>query len=211
MCFHFFKITTALENANISEKDPPRISKAQKRRDKKAQQARDRQAEIERQDEENLTGARQVEIDKLTSILSARKLQMHDIPSDGDCMFAALSHQLSLADRDVSVKDLREAVAKVLRSNSDDFLPYLTDPKTGDMLDEAGFEKYVKEMETTKTWGGQVELKALAIFLKLPIEVIQAEGPPIVIGEEFGQKDKLILTYHRHMFGLGEHYNSTKS
>lgn len=46
--------------------------------------------------------------------------------------------------------------------------------------------------------------------LKRPIEVIQAKGPVIIVGEEY--KDKgfcpVTLTYHRHMYGLGEHYNS---
>jgi OTU domain-containing protein 6 len=46
-------------------------------------------------------------------------------------------------------------------------------------------------------------------FLRHPIEVIQAEGPPVLIGDEFDSA-KLTITYHRHYYGLGEHYNSTK-
>ena len=38
-------------------------------------------------------------------------------------------------------------------------------------------------------------------------KVIQGEGPDITIGEEFSC-DPIILTYHRHLHGLGEHYNS---
>jgi OTU domain-containing protein 6 len=59
----------------------------------------------------------------------------------------------------------------------------------------------------------QIELKALTQSLRQPIEVIQAEGRPVLIGEEFaGNKSGsgLVVTYHRHYFGLGEHYNSTK-
>ena len=39
-------------------------------------------------------------------------------------------------------------------------------------------------------------------------QVIQAEGPSMVMGEDRRGERSLILTYHRHMFGLGEHYNS---
>jgi OTU domain-containing protein 6 len=55
-----------------------------------------------------------------------------------------------------------------------------------------------------------VELRALTQFLQQPIEVIQAEGPSVLIGDEFA-KHKLVITYHRHYYGLGEHYNSTKA
>ena len=57
----------------------------------------------------------------------------------------------------------------------------------------------------------QIELRALTQFLHQPIEVLQAEGRPVLIGEEFaGVEPGLVVTYHRHYFGLGEHYNSTK-
>jgi OTU domain-containing protein 6 len=56
----------------------------------------------------------------------------------------------------------------------------------------------------------QIELRALTQSLRLPIEVIQAEGRPVLIGEEFGGNAPLVITYHRHYYGLGEHYNSTK-
>lgn len=46
--------------------------------------------------------------------------------------------------------------------------------------------------------------------LKRPLEVIQAKGPVVLAGAEY--KDNglppITLTYHRHMYGLGEHYNS---
>jgi OTU domain-containing protein 6 len=40
--------------------------------------------------------------------------------------------------------------------------------------------------------------------------VIQAKGPPVISGEEYKENGSqpIILTYHRHMYGLGEHYNT---
>ncbi len=75
-------------------------------------------------------------------------------------------------------------------------------------MDSEGFVSYVDQVENTKTWGGQLELRALARLLRRRIEVVQAEGPAVILGEEFDQ-DAFVLTYHRHMYGLGEHYNST--
>ena len=55
-----------------------------------------------------------------------------------------------------------------------------------------------------KTGGGERERR----LLLLSRQVIQAEGPSMVMGEDIRGQTSLILTYHRHMFGLGEHYNS---
>ena len=48
---------------------------------------------------------------------------------------------------------------------------------------------------------------ALSKALGCRIEVIQATGTPVTLGKS---GPLLTLTYHRHMYGLGEHYNSTK-
>ena len=64
-------------------------------------------------------------------------------------------------------------------------------------------------MASTPEWGGQVELLALSSVLQRPIEVLQAEGAPMVVGEHLNTT-RLLLTYHRHAYGLGEHYNSVR-
>jgi len=201
-----------------------RVSKAQKRRDKKAAKEKERINEIEKQEEENQHGARNLEAAKIKELLESRDLLLQEIPSNGDCLFAGLVHQLGLRKLEKSVKDLRKAATDEIRGNSDDYLPFLSHPVTGEMLDQEQFDKYCKDMQNTPAWGGQVELRALSQALKLPIEVVQADGPSMVVGEEFkmlngasdgddggdGEK-RLILTYHRHAYGLGEHYNAVKS
>lgn len=124
----------------------------------------------------------------------------------------AVSHQLkTLKQHNVNVPELRKLTAEFIRNHADDLTPFLTHSTTGDMLNSEQFEKYLSDLEATKVWGGQIELRALSQHFRCQIEVIQAEGPSVLTGEEFGSdKDKLILTYHRNMFGLGEHYNSTK-
>merc|ERR1719382_1499422 len=80
-----------------------RVSKAQKRRDKKAEKEVKRREEIEAQEAENLLGARNVEQERIQGLLARRGLKLHEVPSDGDCMFASVAHQLGHA----SVADLR--------------------------------------------------------------------------------------------------------
>jgi len=187
-----------------------RVSKAQKRREKKAEKDKQRLIEIEKQEEENKNGIRNLEQGKIMSILKERSLTLTEIPSDGDCMFAGLVHQLSLIGLDSTVAELRKNTANELRENKADYSPFLSNPSSGEMLTDAEYQAYCSKMASTSAWGGQVELQAMATVLRRPIEVIQAEGPPMVVGNHFKSKP-LVLTYHRHAYGLGEHYNSVSS
>ena len=46
--------------------------------------------DIEKQEEENLLGKRNLEQEAIKKILESRGLKLYEIPSDGDCMFAAI-------------------------------------------------------------------------------------------------------------------------
>ena len=196
------KITEQLEEIVDLKEDNKKVSKAQKRRDKKAEKERDRLEDIERQEEENKNGLRHMESEKIKSILTSRDLKICEIPSNGDCLFAGIAHQLK---NGLNVPDLRKMVAETLLSNKDDYQPFLS-------LDDEGFNDYCEKMASTPKWGGQVEITALSKSLKRPIEVIQADGPLVEVGkDEHADKSPIILTYHRHYFGLGEHYNSVNN
>jgi len=198
------------ENDTNTVEQEHRVSKAQKRRDKKAEKDKQRLIDIEKQDEENKNGIRHLEQEKIKALLEKRSLRLAEIPSDGDCMFAGLVHQLAQLGLSNTVVDLRKSTAKELLENQADYSPFLSNSSTGEMLSDPEFQAYCIKMASTPAWGGQVELQAMATVLKRPIEVVQAEGPPMVVGEQFQEKS-LVLTYHRHAYGLGEHYNSVKS
>ena len=106
-----------------------RVSKAQKRREKKAEKDKQRLIEIEKQEEENKNGIRNLEQGKIMSILKERSLTLTEIPSDGDCMFAGLVHQLSLVGLDSTVAELRKNTANELRENKADYSPFLSNPR----------------------------------------------------------------------------------
>ncbi|XP_048638735.1 deubiquitinase OTUD6B isoform X3 [Marmota marmota marmota] len=203
------KIDSIADNiSNLAlENQPPRISKAQKRREKKAALEKEREERIAEAEIENLSGARHVESEKLAQMLAARELEIKQIPSDGHCMYRAIEDQLKEQDCAVTVAALRSQTAEYMQSHVEDFLPFLTNPNSGNMYTPEEFEKYCDDIVNTAAWGGQLELRALSHILQTPIEIIQADSPAIVVGEEYS-KQPLILVYMRHAYGLGEHYNS---
>lgn len=171
-----------------------KVSKAQKRRDKKAQLEREMQDRIENEDVTDLAKAKVTEAGKLAKVLKERGLKIIDIPSDGDCMYKAIGHQLELHGTQVTVKSLRCQTSDHLRKNRDDYLPFLVSDATGDLMSYDEFESYCICVEKTKAWGGQIELRALSQLLRQAIEVVQADGPPMIIGDSSnGKKSKLLL------------------
>ena len=170
---------------------------------------KEREERIAEAEIENLTGARHLESQKLASLLAARHLEIKQIPSDGHCMYRAIEDQLKDHHNSWTVATLRNQTAKYIHSHFDDFLPFLTNPNTGDMYSKEEFEKYCDDIANTAAWGGQLELRALSHILQTPIEVVQMDSPSIIVGEEYSGKP-IILVYMRHAYGLGEHYNSVK-
>ncbi|XP_016094898.1 deubiquitinase OTUD6B isoform X2 [Sinocyclocheilus grahami] len=202
-------VSLANDEEKTDSSKQTRTSKAQKRRDKKAALEKERDSRIAEAEVENLTGSRHQEGLKLRQKLMERHLQIREISSDGHCMYRAVEDQLTERGAPLSLKELRAQTAQYMRSHADDFLPFLTDPNSGDMYTADEFEKYCNDVADTAAWGGQLELKALSQVLQLPIEVIQAESPSINIGEEY-DKPPITLVYMRHAYGLGEHYNSVE-
>ncbi|GAA6100467.1 deubiquitinase OTUD6B [Tachysurus ichikawai] len=177
--------------------------------DKKAAQEKERENRIAEAEVENLSGSRYQESLKLTQKLAEKQLQIKEISSDGHCMYRAVEDQLTGRVCSLKIQELRVQTAQYMRSHKDDFLPFLTNPSTGEMYSAEEFEKYCSDVAETAAWGGQLELRALTHVLQLPIEVIQADSPTIVIGEEY-DKSPITLVYMRHAYGLGEHYNSVE-
>ncbi|XP_052059861.1 deubiquitinase OTUD6B-like [Mytilus californianus] len=182
-----------------------KVSKAMKRREKQATKNKEREERIKEQELLNLTGARHIEFERIKSLLKTKNLQIFEIPSDGNCLYTAISHQVP----NETYETLRRKTAQYMRENPDEFLPFLT-KENGDSYNEDDFETFLQKTAETAEWGGQLEVKAMSSALHHPIEIIQGEGPQIKIGEEFGA-ESLTVCYHRHAFGLGEHYNSVET
>ncbi|XP_076283434.1 deubiquitinase OTUD6B [Lasioglossum baleicum] len=192
-----------------TEQSTHRISKAQKRRDKKANAEKERNQRIIEQEALNVFGKRNIETQTIKKILSERGLMIYEIPSDGHCLYNAIAHQLKIVgEAPLSFHELRVKTAIYLKENMNEFLPFISNPESDDFLSPEQYERYCNDVADTSAWGGAVELQVLSHVLKCPIEVIQASGAPYIIGDGYTNGKKITLTYHRHMYELGAHYNS---
>ncbi len=170
-----------------------KISKAQRKRDAKALKERQKQSRIDNEVLNDCDNPRLIETQKLKSILDERQLVVHEISSDGDCMYRAIEHQLSLRDIKTNIEELRLKTSDYMKTNREEFLPFLTSNKSGDLMSHEEYEDYCNEIANTKSWGGQLELRALSHVLKTSIEVIQAEGTNVSIGNSEYKSNKPLL------------------
>ena len=95
---------------------------------------------------------------------------------------------------------------------------------------DENFDLYCRKMEDSSgvEWGGQLEIRAISDVLHIPVYIYDANAPVLKMGEEYlltnnsdsnrsdGNssdssdiaKRVINLTFHRHYYSLGEHYNS---
>uniref|UniRef100_G1SSI0 ubiquitinyl hydrolase 1 n=1 Tax=Oryctolagus cuniculus TaxID=9986 RepID=G1SSI0_RABIT len=190
----------ALENQSLY------LSRAQRRHERKAAHQQEHQERIEVLEMEDLASYRREEEEKLAAILRAKNLEMKNIPADGHCMYRAIQDQLMSF---VTVDSLRHCTSEYMQKHVDDFLPFFSNPNICDGCARADFLKYCQDIVRRASWGTQLELRALSHILQTRIEVIRADSPALIIGEEYNTKP-LTLVYLRHACVTGEHYNSVK-
>jgi len=189
-----------------SEQQQPKMSKAQKRREKKEAEEKARQKRLEEGERESVNHSRNVEAKQFIELLRKHKLKIIEVQPDGDCLYNSILVQLT--DATQSVSTLRCSTCDHMTSNMNDYIMFTTNTTTGDMLQEEEFHAYCEAIKNTKAWGGQLELKALSHVLKRSIEVYQTSSSTILIGQEFNDNNPIRVSYHRHQYGLGEHYNA---
>eukprot|EP00246_Nothoceros_aenigmaticus_P013224 TRINITY_DN4469_c0_g1_i1.p1 TRINITY_DN4469_c0_g1~~TRINITY_DN4469_c0_g1_i1.p1 ORF type:complete len:318 (-),score=74.52 TRINITY_DN4469_c0_g1_i1:263-1216(-) len=190
-------------------------SKGQKWRERRALQEAEREQRIQ-EEQNNIVSERKLEEEELQRKLQPLGFGLKEIKSDGHCLYRAVEDQLALHP-DVapqhSFTALRSLAAAYMRAHPDDFVPFIV----GENSDTAGesveerLERYCVDVESTASWGGQLELGALSHSLRKHIVVYSTNLPDVVMGKEYGEGLESIIirvSYHRHAFGLGEHYNS---
>ncbi|XP_062214256.1 OVARIAN TUMOR DOMAIN-containing deubiquitinating enzyme 5-like [Phragmites australis] len=203
-----------------SNSDSAKPSKGARRREKKAKEEAAREQRIQ-EEQSNLVSDRMIEDEKLERKLEPLRLTIQEIKPDGHCLYRAVENQLSLHSNGATrynYQELRQMTAKYMREHAADFLPFfLAEGKveTGPDPSES-FERYCQEIESTAAWGGQLELGALIHCLKKHIVVYSGSLPDVEMGKEYksgsggssADDASIRLSYHRHAYGLGEHYNS---
>ncbi|KAL1351040.1 OVARIAN TUMOR DOMAIN-containing deubiquitinating enzyme 5 isoform X1 [Arachis hypogaea] len=204
-----------------NQPDRARVSKAQQKRDRRAQQEAEREQRIQAEQSDTISD-RTIENEKLEKKLKPLGLTVCEIKPDGHCLYRAVEDQLALLSGGRSphtYQELREMAAAYMRKHSAEFLPFfLSENLIEDDSDETlaeKFENYCKEVESTALWGGQLELGALTHCLKKHIMIFSGSFPDVEMGKEYksaattaSSSSSIMLSYHKHAFGLGEHYNS---
>ncbi|KAI3425516.1 OTU domain-containing protein [Psidium guajava] len=213
------KAIAGVSVASQSEHSKP--SKSLKRREKRAQQEAAREQRIQ-EEQQNIVSDRMIENEKLEKKLEPLGLTVNEIKPDGHCLYRAVENQLALLSGGSSpytYQELREIIAAYMRAHASEFLPFFLSENTVEGNTEKSvaekFENYCKEVESTAAWGGQLELGALSHCLKRHIKIFSGSFPDVEMGKEY-QSDggsglsnpTIMLSYHRHAYGLGEHYNS---
>lgn len=164
------------------------------------------------------------EEEAINRICKQLNVSIHQINPDGHCLFSAIADQLALlgvVPPEQAKYDLvRVAAANYIYTHPDDFLPFLPSAEGealgGGLMSPGEFEDYCKSIQNTALWGGEPEILALSRVFNVPIQVIQAAQPHIVIHDpspnnpSTGKIAPAKISYHRRMYGLGEHYNSLR-
>ncbi|KAI3524308.1 hypothetical protein L1887_02961 [Cichorium endivia] len=208
-------LTKAIAGVSVTHQpDHSKPTKSAKRKEKRAQQEAAREQRIQ-EEQSNIVSDKMVENEKLEKKLVPLGLIINEIKPDGHCLYRAVEDQLKIKSKSSSFytfQELRKMVADYMRKNSSDFLPFFLSEETeGDYHER--FESYCNEVESTAAWGGQLELGALTHCLKKHIIIYSGSFPDVEMGKEYKKSDdfldsSIVLSYHKHAFGLGEHYNS---
>jgi len=200
-----------------------------------------------------MTDHRALERSYMDAQFRTHGLVEQDIQPDGHCLFSAVADQLRTRGYDTTTtssslalpisskhpeqgeteqipqdkeaepgyKTTRRAATEYMASHRDDFEPFLAmDERSGGT---EGWDGYITKMRDTATWGGQLELTALANVYGVEIRVVQDGRTESITptttttsstggqGDGEGSEKRTIwLAYYRHGYGLGEHYNSLR-
>jgi len=191
-------------------------SKKQLQKEKKEAEAKKRYDET-KESMKDWDDPKVAEDQRLAMQLAPLKLTIKDIQPDGHCMYRALADQCvqNLPDLDPELAsqvlswekgaghtEMRSICASFMKKHMDDFAPF---------VDTDDFGAYIDKIDSTAEWGGDVELTALARRLRSHIHVYSAAMSEQTFSPEGSSSVHLHLSYHKHAFGLGEHYNSVVS
>jgi OTU domain-containing protein 6 len=164
----------------------------------------------------------------MRSVCNDLNLEMYEIQPDGHCLYSAVADQLVLLGilpPGSSYRTTRAAAASFMRKNPEEFRPFLpcVDGEDGigatqdtGLMSQLDYERYCAAVRDTGVWGGEPEIKALSRTYRVPIHVYQTGNPPVVEHIPFPEappdpKAPVVrISYHRRMYGLGEHYNSLR-
>jgi len=197
------------ENAAATKK-----AKSKRKKDRKLAKQAEREQLKDQINSSSAPSARDIENERMNEMLTAESLKVKEIESDGHCLYRAVADQLrsisvphATWSSDINFVELRKLTADYMRANADSFAPFV-----GTEGSSAEYEEYCRKVESEldAVWGGQLEINAMCSSLRLPIWIYEVGKPVLKMGEEYDSGHHLKITYHRHYYALGEHYNTVQ-
>ncbi|CAD7932041.1 unnamed protein product [Amoebophrya sp. A25] len=188
--------------AHLTEEEKIARKRAKKQRQKDAKDQRKQDAIAEREKiMEGVVPVSDLENQRMEKQLRREGMRIVDIPSDGNCLYRALNHQLQQEDypKKYTHDDLRHLCADTLDRFRDEYMCFMPE-------DAPSWEDYLQKVRDA-LWGGDMEINALSRALKVRVKVYQGDGDPVL---EFGKDNaewELRITYHKYLF-TSAHYNS---
>jgi len=197
------KIGSTLSDS-CPEQKVKKVSKAEKIRRKKAAEEAELRKRIEAAKllDEQMLGKtpKFIESQIMRNFHEENSLEPISIPADGSCLFGAIIESSPKTVMDVG--DLRDQISKYLRSHESDYKPFIE-------VDD--FDDYTQKLSKGEIQGGEVEIRIASILLDISIEVVQWNEKNGIMKNNFeGGKDKIIISYYKHMMDTSAHYNGTK-
>lgn len=193
----------------VNKINKARLKKDRRKEEKAAEWEANRQAALT--EISNRPDFAKEESKAFTERLNLEGFKIIEIAADGHCLFSAIGCQLNPPQ---DHWQLRKLAAEYLKKNRNEFENFIElDCFNGDdVIEEDSFDYYCKKLESTGMWGGQVELEALSKVLGISITILQSEGSELNFNycesEKECLKGRIYLSYHRHAYSLGEHYNA---
>lgn len=218
--------STVNDNARPAKKKQDSRSRHEARQARKAAALAQNQVPIDPEADARLESEAKREEVSIKETCDKLGVQMHEIPPDGHCLFSAVADQLAILNilppNQANYVTVRAAASNFIYTHPDDFIPFLPSAfgEDGVGATSAGFmtpqqfEQYCMTIKDTGTWGGEPEILALSRVYNVPIHVVQG-GVPRIVEHNPGPSPRpfskvVRISFHRRMYGLGEHYNSLR-
>jgi len=178
---------------------PPKKTKKRKKATRRAnleakQVRRRRQNQARKKERGKRDKKWESEFVKFAAQLVKVGLIIRDIKGDGNCLFRAVSDQLTGCQTEHEIYR-NECVLEFTR-NADVYAPFLVDESMDD---------YIEKISDDGEWGGNLELIALSRRLRVDIIVHQYNRPRFEIHYEGSPVRTIHISYHE-----GDHYNSIR-
>jgi hypothetical protein len=166
---------------------------------------------VEKTTDANLTQSKDTKCckdSKFSPLNSAGLVTVHDVAADGNCLFSALSDQISYTTGAslISPQQVRAELILFLKNSGE--TDFDVDVRLAIETAHGDFDTYVNKMSCDKTWGDGIMLNVASKYYKRLIIIHDANGSTFTIGTSDGQSTNDNAAIHLEF--AKDHYRSLR-